>query len=64
MFNLFTKWTFLFVLDDTDLNSKIRTLEKSITNQSKSISEYKEDISNLNIYATSSGYVSNLTWIL
>lgn len=61
---MFTKWTFLFVLDDTDLNSKIRTLEKSITNQSKSISEYKEDISNLNIYATSSGYVSNLTWIL
>lgn len=56
-----SKGDVLFVLDDTDLNSKIRTLEKSITNQNKSISEYKKDISNLNIYATSSGYVSNLT---
>lgn len=51
----------LFVLEDTDLNSRIRSLEKNITTQTKSINEYKKDISNLNVYATSAGYVSNLT---
>ncbi len=56
-----SKGDILFVLDDTDLNSQIRTLEKNITNQNKSINEYKNDISNLNVYATSSGYISNLT---
>jgi HlyD family secretion protein len=56
-----SKGDILFVLDDTDLNSQIRTLEKNITNQNKSINEYKNDISNLNVYTTSSGYISNLT---
>lgn len=56
-----SKGDVLFVLDDSDLNSKIRSIEKNISSQNKTISEYKNDISNLNVYATSNGYISNLT---
>lgn len=56
-----SKGDILFVLDDSDLNSKIRSIEKNISSQNKTISEYKSDISNLNVYATSNGYISNLT---
>lgn len=56
-----SKGDVLFVLDDAELNSKIRSIEKSISSQNKSLNEYKEDISNLNVYATSSGYISNLS---
>lgn len=56
-----SKGDILFVLDDTELNSKIRSIEKSISNQNKNLAEYKKDISNLNVYATTSGYVSNFS---
>lgn len=56
-----SKGDVLFVLDDSDLNTKIRSIEKNISTQNKTINEYKSDISNLNVYATENGYVSNLT---
>lgn len=50
----------LFELDTTNLDTQIRASQKNVTNSSKNVSTYNEDIKNLKIYATSSGYVSNL----
>lgn len=57
----------LFVLDSSELDSKIREKQKQITNYQKSIdnyqksiTEYEEDKTNLNVYSDESGYVQNL----
>lgn len=39
--DMVSKGEILFVLDDSDLNSKIRSIEKNISNPNKTISEYK-----------------------
>ena len=52
----------MFELDTSNINTQIRSGQKNISNSSKSIESYKEDIKNLNIYATTSGYVSDLNY--
>lgn len=56
-----SKGDVLFELDMTNINTQIRSAQKSITNSLKNVNSYKEDISNLNIYATDSGYISGLS---
>lgn len=57
-----SKGDVLFELDTSNINTQIRSGQKNISNSSKSIESYKEDIKNLNIYATTSGYVSDLNY--
>lgn len=49
----------LFELDSSDLETQIRNKQKTVTNYQKTVNEYTKDISNLNIYADTSGYVTN-----
>lgn len=55
-----SKGDILFELDTTNLDTQIRNSQKNVTTSSKNVNSYNEDIKNLKIYATSSGYVSNL----
>lgn len=50
----------LFVLDDSELESQIRSSQKAISNSQKKIQENQEQIENLTVYAEKNGYVSNL----
>ena len=50
----------LFVLDSSNLDSQIRSKEKSISTYQKSINDYNKDIKNLNVTSTTNGYVQNL----
>ena len=55
-----SKGDVLIELDKTAYDTKIRELNKNITKLASNVSSYKKDISNLYVYATKSGYVSNL----
>lgn len=58
--NKVSKGDVLFELDTTNLDTQIRNSQKNVTTASKNVSSYNEDIQNLKIYATTSGYVSDL----
>ncbi len=51
----------LFELDRSTYDSQIRSAQKTVTNHTKNVSEYVEDIKNLNVYADTSGYVTELS---
>ena len=51
----------LVELDKSDYETKIRELNKNISNLSDTVNSYKEDIQNLYVYAEQAGYVSNLS---
>lgn len=57
-----SKGDVLFELDSSDLETQIRNKQRSVTNLSKTVSSYKEDVENLNVYTTSAGYISNLKY--
>ncbi len=57
-----SKGDVLFELDSSDLETQIRNKQRSVTNLSKTVSSYKEDVNNLNVHATQAGYVSNLKY--
>lgn len=57
-----SKGDVLFELDTTNLNTQIRAEQKNISNSSKSVNSYKEDIANLKIYSCASGYISDLNY--
>ncbi len=52
----------LFELDSSDLDTKIRNKKRSVSSLSKTVSEYKEDVKNLNVHSNFEGYVSNLKY--
>ena len=52
----------LIELDKSDNESRIRELNKNISNLSNTVKSYNEDIKNLYVYATSDGYISNLNF--
>ena len=54
----------LFVLDSKNLTEQINTKVNSVNNLAKNVNSYKEDIANLNIYATMSGYVTNFNAVI
>lgn len=54
------KGDILFELDSSDLETKIRNQQKTITNLQKTVNEYNEDISNLKVFSDVQGYVKNL----
>ena len=55
-----SKGDVLIELDKTTYDTKIRELNKNITKLASNVSSYKSDINNLYVYATKTGYVSNL----
>ena len=55
-----SKGDILIELDKTAYDTKIRELNKNISKLASNVNSYKKDISNLYVYATKSGYVSNL----
>lgn len=55
-----SKGDILVELDKTTYDTKIRELNKNITKLTSNVNSYKKDISNLYVYATKSGYVSDL----
>lgn len=55
-----SKGDVLLELDKTTYDTKIRELNKNITKLASNVSSYKQDINNLYVYATKSGYVSDL----
>ncbi len=57
-----SKGDVLFELDTSNINTQIRSSQKNISNSSKNVNSYKEDIKNLNVYASTSGYVSDLNY--
>ena len=57
-----SKGDVLFELDSSDLETQIRNKQRSVSNLSKTVSEYKEDVNNLKIYASTNGYVTNLKY--
>jgi HlyD family secretion protein len=57
-----SKGDVLFNLDDSDLSAKIRNQQKTVSSLQKSVNELAEDMKNLNVYSTSSGYVSGLKY--
>ena len=57
-----SKGDVLFELDTSNINTQIRSGQKNISTSSKNVDSYKEDIKNLNIYASTSGYISNLNY--
>lgn len=57
-----TKGDVLFQLDSSSLDTQIRNKQKTVTSYQKSVNEYKEDISNLNVVSDVSGYVSNFKY--
>lgn len=58
-----SKGDVLFQLDPSSLETQIRNKQKSITSLQKSVNEYNEDISNLNVVSDVSGYVSNFKYV-
>lgn len=58
-----SKGDVLFQLDPSSLETQIRNKQKSITSLQKSVNEYNEDISNLNVISDVSGYVSNFKYV-
>lgn len=57
-----SKGDVLFELDTSNINTQIRSGQKNISTSSKNVNSYKEDIKNLNIYASTSGYISDLNY--
>ncbi len=55
-----SKGDVLFELDTATLDSQVRSQQKNVNSLLKEVNSYVEDIENLTVYATSSGYVSNL----
>ena len=51
----------LIELDKSDYETRIRDLNKNISNLSDTVKSYNKDIKNLYVYADQSGYVSNLS---
>ena len=55
-----SKGDVLFELDSSDLESQIRSKQKSVTSLQDTVNDYSEEISNLNVKSTATGYVDNL----
>ncbi len=54
----------LFVLDSKNLTEQINTKVNTVNNLSKNVNSYKEDIANLNVYASMSGYITNFNAVV
>lgn len=57
-----SKGDILFELDSSDLETQIRNKQRSVSNLQKNVNEYKKDVANLNVYATSNGYITNFKY--
>lgn len=54
----------LFVLDSKNLTEQINTKVNTVNNLFKNVNSYKEDIANLNVYASMSGYITNFNAVV
>lgn len=57
-----SKGDVLMTFDASAYNSSLKSSQKDVTNSQTKVNELKEDISNLNVKAINSGYVSNLKY--